>query len=401
MPTKRRAYGSGSVSQRASDGLWIGSYDVGWTAKGTRHRIRVAAKTKPEAQRKLRDRIREIQSGAVPATVNTTHTVKSWSDEWLAATQRKLRPTTWATNAGAVRKWIVPELGRIRMGALTPAHLRQLAEVQEAHGLKPSSVLRTHAVFTSMLKAAANGNVSVPPNMLHAERPTKNESDRDAIPAADVMALLSAAGQQPDGSRWLVAFMQGTRQSETLGITWDAIDLDNGVLDVSWQLKQLPYADRAAGKLRVPTGYEMRPVWKSFCLVRTKTEHGKRIIPLIPPVVAALRHWQTLATPNPANLVWCRADGTPWPVHMDNARWVALQDAAQVAHVEGRLGRRYTGHETRHTSATLLMAAKVDVEVIKSILGHSTVVATKNYQHADLEMRRAALAAVGERLKLG
>jgi integrase len=36
--TKRRDKGAGSVYQRASDGRWLGSIDLGWGADGKRRR---------------------------------------------------------------------------------------------------------------------------------------------------------------------------------------------------------------------------------------------------------------------------------------------------------------------------------------------------------------------------
>ena len=41
----RRAYGTGSVTQRKRDGKWVATIDVGWTERGTRRRITVTAAT--------------------------------------------------------------------------------------------------------------------------------------------------------------------------------------------------------------------------------------------------------------------------------------------------------------------------------------------------------------------
>ena len=44
MMATRRVRGEGSVSQRSSDGLWVGTVDLGW-AGGKRVRKSVSAKT--------------------------------------------------------------------------------------------------------------------------------------------------------------------------------------------------------------------------------------------------------------------------------------------------------------------------------------------------------------------
>src|SRR4051812_39769165 len=51
---KRRGNGEGSIYQRKSDGLWVGSMTVGWTfdaekQKSVRNRVTLYAKTRTEA----------------------------------------------------------------------------------------------------------------------------------------------------------------------------------------------------------------------------------------------------------------------------------------------------------------------------------------------------------------
>jgi len=48
-------------------------------------------------------------------------------------------------------------------------------------------------------------------------------------------------------------------------------------------------------------------------------------------------------------------------------------------------------YEARHTAATLLLANGIDETTIKAILGHSTVLSTQAYLHADESRARAAL----------
>ncbi|WP_341856378.1 tyrosine-type recombinase/integrase [Brachybacterium sp. GPGPB12] len=63
-------------------------------------------------------------------------------------------------------------------------------------------------------------------------------------------------------------------------------------------------------------------------------------------------------------------------------------------------GRYYHLHECRHATATILMALGVDTQVIIAIMGHASILSTRRYQHADLEMMRRALEGVASRLQL-
>jgi integrase len=223
-------------------------------------------------------------------------------------------------------------------------------------------------------------------------------NDRDAIDIADALSMLDVAAKAPDGSRWVAALLQGMRQGECLGLTWDALDLKAGTADVSWQLQPPSYIAGRKGPLRMPDGFEYRQLDGALCLVRPKTAKGKRIIALVPWMVDALTEWRKQCPPSPHGLVWPRPDGRPQTSPTDRAAWHALQDAAQVARMDDGAGRRYELHEARHTTATLLLEAGVDTEVVRAILGHSSVITSRGYQHVSTALARAALDGLAQTL---
>lgn len=405
---KRRQYGTGSVHQRKSDGRWIGVVEAGWTAAGTRRRITVSAKTEAEAGRRLRDRQRKINAEGLPAQGVGRATVKTWAEAWLDMQVRNVRPKAFATDRTAVTRWIVPTIGHRRLEELTPADVRAVSTAALKAGRSSSTAHRYHVVLTKMLRDALREGHDVHRRVLEVRPPTKAASDREDIDLADAIALLQAANATPGGSRWVAALLQGMRQGECLGLTWDAVDLDAGSIDVSWQLQPLPYADRESDTFRVPTGHESRRLVGAFHLVRPKTARGQRLVPIVPWMEAALRQWRQIAPENPWGLVWpaTRRDASgreavlPQVDNADRADWYRLQDAVQVARVDGTQGRRYLLHEARHTTATLLLAAGVDQKIIEDIMGHSIIVSRAAYQHVSLDMARQALQAVAGQLQL-
>ena len=406
---KRRQYGTGSVYQRASDGRWVGTFQAGWRENGSRRVISVSATTEAECKRRLTRRQREYQED--PGTVGGGHkTVKSWCETWLEIHATKARPKYYATDASAVRRWIVPTIGTKRLDALTPGDVRAVANAVRKAGRKTTTAHYVHGVLVRVLDAAAADGLSVSRLAREVEPPGKAAHDRDAIPLEDALALLAEAEKRPDGSRWVAALLQGMRQGECLGLTWECVDLDAGTLDISWQLQALPYLDRKAGTFRVPDGYEVRQLRGSAHLVRPKSSSGRRIIPLVPWMTAALTQWRTHEHPNPYGLVWpviehteARMLGRPRASNVDRDAWYALQAAAGVAPTDERAARtppRYLLHEARNTTATLLLEAHVDEAVVIAIMGHSSIVTTRGYQTVSQTLARRALSDVAERLGL-
>ena len=387
----RRPHGTGSVYEDKARGRWVGTYEAGWTANGTRRRRKVTGKTEREVRAKLREALRKVDDAA---SVGPRPTVKRWAEEWLETTATTLRPSTWATNRSAINLWVIPTIGHKRLEALKPSAVRAVGANILAAGRSPATARRAQAITLWMLRDAVRDTKHVPEGVLLTRGFEVPESDRDAIPLHDARLLLDVHKNTGRAARWYAALMQGMRPAECRGLTWQAVDFDHGLIDVSWQLKALPYRvprDRSSG-FRVPVGYEVRQVHGALHLVRPKTKKGRRLIPMVDSVGEHLLLWREMAPKSRAGLVWPSADGSPMRDDDDRAAWVELQDRAQVARVEGDVGRRYALYECRHTTATLLRAAGADDQTIADIMGHSTILSTRAYLHTDQVRTRAALA---------
>lgn len=385
----RRQYGTGTVYRR-DDGRWIGRAEAGWTSKGTRRRVSVSGKTEAEAKRKLRDKLRTIHEDEAQLAGRKL-TVKQWADEWLPLHAARVRPGHHTTTASLVRVWIVPTLGGVKLEALAPAHARKLERAILSAGRSESLARAADSALRTMLKDARIEGHKVPEGIRIMARPAVTDSERDAIPTADALAILRAADGTPELPRWVLALLQGIRQAEATGLTWDRVDLDAGTIDISWQLK---HVKRGAV---IPARYEHRHIHGTYHLMRPKTEAGRRIVPLSPPAIAALTAWKQVAPDNPWGLVFPDRDGRhgqggapiPRSSIADREAWYALQRAAGVSRDDGSL---WKVHEARHTAATLMLAAGIDPALIAAVLGQKRLV--QSYVHLQAEHSRPAVDAL-------
>lgn len=381
------------------DGTWVGRFEAGTDREGRRRRITVTASSEGRCKERLEDKKREIARSGVPDKISARRmTVALWADEWLKLTVHELRPKSYNSDASAIKQWIVPTIGRKRLDSLTPADIRAVTDAQRIAGKAEGTRIRTHSTMMSMIKAAMLDGHDVPPRVLLVKKPKPGENDREAIPIPEALAILKIAGSRPDASMWAGMLLQGLRQGERLGLTWPCVDFTNETLDISWQLQPLPYIDNKQKELgfRVPDGYLSRHLSGRFHLVRPKSTSSRRIIPMTPWMVEALRTWQAIAPESPHGLVWPDEDGGPRKDDDDRDEWKNIQKLADVQHPAGR---RYLLHEARHTTATILLELGVPKDVVEAILGQSKFVDA--YDHSDRTAKsRAALEQVAERLAL-
>lgn len=417
----RRQYRSGAVYQRA-DGKWIGSIEIGTTPDGKRRRAVVTAPTEAACKKAIETKRAELDRLGTPgAGIDPRTTVAKWAATWLDFTQRRVRPKTWATNQSTVKQWIVPYLGKVRLDRLAPADLRTLetaiiGTTRTVHGveraLSTNTALRAHRVLMKMLKDAKLDGHRINDNLFIAQKPARGKSRPDTLDADDARALLrTAAGEPGEFTRWLAALLQGLRQGEALGLQWSAVDLEAGALNVAWQLQPIPYrhgcnppcgrrfgGDCPARQFQLSPNYEARHLVKGWHLVKPKTEHGERTVAIVPDMATALAAWKAIAPPSPYDLVWPNRDGTPRRAADDREAWHQLQDRAGVRRANGD---PYHLHEARHAAVSMMSAAGYDLEVIKDVVGHANITATRLYRHGNAAVARRALEDVAERLQLG
>ena len=143
---------------------------------------------------------------------------------------------------------------------------------------------------------------------------------------------------------------RGRNRGELLALRWKDVDLDGGKLRIEQSLEQT----RAGLRFKSP-----------------KTKHGRRVITIPATVVAELRsHWkasqeQRLALGlgrSPYDLVFTMWDGKP---RKPNALTNDWRRASKI------IGRRISLHALRHTHASSLIAAGVDILTISRRLGHA------------------------------
>lgn len=407
MPGKSRTDGEGSVYRRHertcerpvdSRGRstckckWLGVLVIGYDEKKrpdgsvtklARRKV-VTAATRTAAASKLQG-LKDLHfAGDLPE--GKPITTGQWVDHWLTKIVPKGNPKPGTVKAytTVVRQYVIPLLGHHRLDRLTPEHIEDAWETLLDNGnplkapdertpIGPNTVHLAHTVLRRSLKVAVQRKrlKTNPAGTDSMDAPPRTEEEVEPIAPADVEKILAAAHGTPYGVRWSVALALGLRPAEALGLRWEDVDLDEGVLHVRQQLQRV----------------------KGSGLVATtpKSEKGKRWMNLPTTLLADLKAHRKAQTEarlkagdqwQDSGLIFTLDDGRPISAEVDRRRWHKLLEVAEVP--DTRL------YDARHSAATLLLLQGVDVRTVMALLGHSQISITMKYQHAVDELRASA-----------
>jgi integrase len=91
--------------------------------------------------------------------------------------------------------------------------------------------------------------------------------------------------------------------------------------------------------------------------------------------------WKRLS--NPDGYVFARSEDSQQPLSYIRKAWTGVLDAAGV--------KRFRFHDLRHTFASNLVMAGVDINTVRELLGHKSIAMTLRYAHLAPEHKAAAV----------
>jgi integrase len=225
----KRGNGEGGITRHKKSGLYMARYTV-QTATGAKRKT-IYGKTRREVDEKLTQAKGERDRGLYFDADNLK--VSEYLNRWLKDSVRDtVRPTTYERYEQIVRKHITPALGRIKIKNLTPAHVRGLYRGKLDTGLSPRTVQYIHVTLHKALKqAVADGLIAR--NATEAVKPPQVR--REEIRPLDrdqVKRLFETISGDRLEALYVLAVTTGLRQGELLGLKWDDVDLEDGVIRV-------------------------------------------------------------------------------------------------------------------------------------------------------------------------
>lgn len=369
MSTSKRLNGEGSPRQ-LDNGTWQIRF---YLPNGKR--TSASGRTVTEAKAKMKAALVRAEKG-LPAT-DAQMTVAQWFATWSTTT------LVYSDRADATKEQYetlgrvhlaTGEFGALQLSKVTPTTIEaMLADLGTRLG--ESGVRSTYTVLRLMLEGAVREKLIETNAAASVKRPKVTAKDAAYLEPIGVRDVLAATkGQRYAGVAELLA-ATGMRRGEALGLLWENVDLDLGVLYVRVQLRR----KKGAGLVLVPV----------------KSERSKRPITLGQAQIDLLRSMRLRQKEERL------AAGSKWTetgLVFTTALGTGV-DGRNINHMFERVAKREGAiathpHALRHSAATGMLRARVPLHAVSHALGHSSIAITADtYGHVSLDDRREALGA--------
>jgi integrase len=283
----------------------------------------------------------------------------AWERDWMTI---NVNPKTGQRYAELLHKHVRPYLGHKRLQSIGAGDLNTLYR-QLHETLAPRTVRHVHRLLHRVFSLATKWGDIKRNVVALVDSPKVPATEASVLQTSEIPVMFAALRGRTFYPLAVVALGTGMRRGELLALRWQDVNLDKGVINVERSLEQT----RKGLRFKSP-----------------KSARGKRTISLAPAVVTELRaHWkaqqeQRLALglgKSPADaLVFGNYDGAPFKPDQLSGQFARAMESAGLPHV--------TLHTLRHTHASQLIAAGIDIITISRRLGHHSPTITLNvYGH--------------------
>jgi len=390
MRHPRSGLPTGSLTRRPN-GYWYLTLHPRDPATGTYRTKTLALGTQDERQARERATalVADYLRGQPLPSADARTPLGDWLTEWLRDKEAQGRSgATIAQYRSIIRSRLVPGLGGVRLGQLTPDHIRRYLRKEaesprqnagrkggDGRGtISSRTVALEHAILRQALEAAVRLDILPrnPADRVDPPRVVNRPAHR--LSPDEVGRLLRATHGHRLHALWVLLFATGLRIGEALRLSWDDVDLEAGTVHVR-------RSKTAAGVRTVPISREVTDALRAHRAAQLRER------------LAAGPLW------GDGNLVFATRRGTPLSVGNVRRRdWRLALEAAGLP--------PYRLHDARHTAGSMILEeaaeSKAGLRAAQDMLGHASAsFMLARYAHSLPAAQREVAERIGRRLRDG
>lgn len=380
MPHSNNTYSFGSIKKKTT--IRNGKEYVVWEVRismgydpitGKQLQKSVSGKTQKDVREKLKKVLNELENDTYVEPCKMT--VGEWLDIWAKEYLNNVKVLTEENYLNQISNHLKPGIGHVKLECLNTHTIQRLYNgLQAEKGLSAKTIKNIHGVLHQALSQAVDsGYIRKNPSEA-CKLPKVDKSEIVALEPEQMSTLLQQAQSDSYSNLFITALFTGLRQSELIGLSWDCVNLETGVITVKQQLQ-----------------------CKDGEYFMSTPKNGKpRIMVPAPLVMEALRQekakqdeWRSTAGNlwnNPHNLVFTDSLGK------NLVRRTVVKHFKKITARCG-IDPTFRFHDLRHSYAVASLQAGDDIKTIQANLGHATAAFTLQvYAHVNDSMKQESSA---------
>jgi integrase len=306
----------------------------------------------------LTDMRRARELGQATFVANPKMAVSEFLDNWLASRKPpKISENTYRNYSGAIKNWINPHIGNIRIQNVSSTTIEDLNAKLVEFGFAKGTTDVVHRVLCKAFKDAIKKRHLVINPMDGVDRIKQVSNPRENIPLKDFRTILNASSNSTYmHARVLIGMIVGPRPGEIYGLKWDDLDYQENTLKIERQVQ------RVKGK-----GLVFTPV---------KQKYARRVeLPAFIMDALAIHRMQQDLVRNSwvedEGLIFPNTIGRKLDAKRDSKWWKDLLKTAGVRH--------YTLYQMRKSAFSNLFGLGVDPKTVMTISGHTQLSTLMNH----------------------
>ena len=395
--TTKRERGTGSI-KKISEKQYLARLQYISPLDGKTHDKRKICASESEAKRLLREWQNKI---ILESTLDYNKTsVERFITTWLECFKKPdLKPRAYDSLESTIKTHIIPTLGKLQVGAISPEEIQGLLNDLQREGKSYSTIKKVYDAINACFKWGVVGRkipfnpvsaVTIPGGLKQKKNKDKinkekvkffTEEQQDKIIAAALEKYPTGVPVYRYGYAIPLLLNTGIRLGELLGLRWKR--------DVDFEKRTISIAN----SMVVIRNREGNAETKTVMLEQdsVKSVSGERVLYLNDEALDALQHLYEITGKN-TYVISTQSGKSVQPSTIDRMMRTVLVRAGIPK------GSNQGVHALRHTFASNLFRAGEDPKVVSELLGHSEIGITMDiYTHLVDEQKKSALVKIANR----
>ena len=367
--------------KKAKNGLYKKNLIVGKKPDGTYIRKQLYGKTIKELEQKIVEVTRQINHGI--QVWENSMSFRNLTNIWFDEYNMDIGDVWRYDQKIIIKKHLIPSLGEMKISDLRQLHLQTVISSLSREGYSTSYMKKVKQLATQIMQVAVGSDILIRNPFTDVKVPKKDPASRRSLTDKEIALITDNWRGHNLGAMAMIMLYAGLRKGEAIALEWRDIDFEKRVIHVT----------KSASSLKNAT-----------TIKKPKTSAGTRDVPIPTLLLSVLMEIRKAD-----GYVFTNTDGGLLTESSYKRQWDSFQSYLNVC-AGGRNGTgryvprivvidRITAHMLRHTYATMLYDANVDVKSAQMFLGHSDIEVTLSiYTHLTKYKEKKSAEALDEHL---